>query len=171
MNVNGSTTAGSYTIEGAYAPSTVPNPDAIAEFKIQTSQYDAGYGALVPSTNVITRGGESQYHGTAWEFVRNDIFNANAFFRNATGQPKPNLKQNQFGVTLGGPIRKDKWFFFGSYQGTRQVNGLDPTSVATVILPPLTSDRSAAALAAQFCPGNHLLDERRRMRASRTRTI
>jgi len=157
VNVNGSTTAGSYTIEGAYPPSTVPNPDTIAEFKIQTSQYDAGYGALVPSTTVLTRGGESLYHGTAWEFVRNDIFNANAFFRNATGQPKPNLKQNQFGVTLGGPIRKDKWFFFGSYQGTRQVNGLDPTSVATVILPPLTSDRSAAALAAQLCPGNHLL--------------
>ena len=157
VNVNGSTTAGSYTVDGAYAPSTVPNPDAIAEFKIQTSQYDAGYGAQVPSTNVITRGGDSLYHGTAWEFVRNDIFNANAFFRNATGQPKPNLKQNQFGVTLGGPILRDKWFFFGSYQGTRQVNGLDPTSVATVILPPLTNDRSAAGLAAQFCPGNHLL--------------
>ena len=157
VNVNGSTTAGSYTIEGAYPPSTVPNPDAIAEFKIQTSQFDAGYGALVPGTTVITRGGESLVHGTAWEFVRNDIFNANAFFRNATGQPKPNLKQNQFGVTLGGPVLKDKWFFFGSYQGTRQVNGLDPTSVATVILPPLTSDRSVAALAAQLCPGNHLL--------------
>ena len=157
VNVNGSSAGGSYTIEGAYAPSTVPNPDAIAEFKIQTSQYDAGYGAMVPSTNVITRGGESRYHGTAWEFVRNDIFNANAFFRNATGQPKPNLKQNQFGVTLGGPIRKDKWLFFGSYQGTRQVNGLDPTSVATVILPPLTNDRSAGTLAAEFCPGNHLL--------------
>jgi hypothetical protein len=157
VNVNGSSAAGSYTIDGAYAPSTVPNPDAITEFKIQTSQYDASYGAMVPSTNVIMRGGESHYQGTAWEFVRNDIFNANAFFRNATGQPKPNLKQNQFGVTLGGPILRDKWLFFGSYQGTRQVNGLDPTSVATVILPPLTDDRSASALAAQFCPANHLL--------------
>jgi hypothetical protein len=157
VNVNGSTAAGAYTIEGAYAPSTVPNPDAIAEFKIQTSQWDAGFGAMVPSTNVITRGGESQYHGTAWEFVRNDIFNANAFFRNATGQPKPNLKQNQFGVTLGGPVRKDKWFFFSSYQGTRQINGLDPTSVATVILPPLTNDRAAGTIAAEFCPANHVL--------------
>jgi hypothetical protein len=157
VNVNGSTTAGSYSIEGAYAPSTVPNPDTIAEFKIQTSQYDAGYGAMVPSTNVITRGGERQLHGTAWEFVRNDIFNSNAFFRNATGQPKPNLKQNQFGLSLGGPVRRDKWFFFGSYQGTRQVNGLDPTSVATVILPPLTNDRSASTLAAEFCPANHVL--------------
>jgi hypothetical protein len=157
VNVNGSTTANSYTIEGAWAPSTVPNPDAIAEFKIQTSHYDAGYGALLPGTNVITRGGESQYHGTVWEFVRNDLFNANSFFRNATGQPKPNLKQNQFGVSLGGPVLRDKWFFFGSYQGTRQVNGLDPTSVATVILPPLTSDRSPATLAAEFCPGNRVL--------------
>jgi hypothetical protein len=157
VNVNGSTTAGSYTIDGAFAPSTAPNPDTITEFKIQTSQYDAGYGAMVPGTSVITRGGDSTLHGTAWEFVRNDIFNANAFFRNATGQPKPNLKQNQFGVTLGGPVRRDKWFFFGSYQGTRQVNGLDPTSVATVILPPLASDRSAGALASEFCPANHLL--------------
>ena len=157
VNVNGSTAGGSYTIEGAFAPSTAPNPDTIAEFKIQTSQFDAGYGAMVPGTNVITRGGESLIHGTAWEFVRNDIFNANAFFRNATGQPKPNLKQNQFGVSLGGPVLRNRWFFFGSYQGTRQVNGLDPTSVATVILPPLTSDRSAAALAAEFCPANHLL--------------
>jgi len=157
VNVNGSTTAGSYAIEGAYPPSTVPNPDTIAEFKIQTSQYDAGYGAMVPSTNVMTRGGERQYHGTAWEFVRNDIFNSNAFFRNATGQPKPNLKQNQFGLSLGGPVLRNKWFFFGSYQGTRQVNGLDPTSVATVILPPLTNDRSASTLAAEFCPANHVL--------------
>ena len=157
VNVNGSTTAGSYTIDGAYAPSTVPNPDTISEFKIQTSQYDAGYGAQVPSTNLITRSGGNQIHGTAWEFVRNDIFNANAFFRNATGQPKPNLKQNQFGATTGGPVIRDKWFFFGSYQGTRQVNGLDPTSVATVILPPLTNDRSAAAISSQFCPGNHIL--------------
>jgi hypothetical protein len=157
VNVNGSTAAGNYSIDGAFAPSTVPNPDAIAEFKIQTSQFDASYGAQVPSTNVITRGGESLYHGTVWEFVRNDIFNANSFFRNATGQPKPNLKQNQFGVTLGGPVIRDKWFFFGSYQGTRQVNGLDPTSVATVILPPLTADRTAGAVAAELCPGNHLL--------------
>lgn len=87
VNVNGSTTAGSYTIEGAYAPSTVPNPDTIAEFKIQTSHYDAGYGAMLPSTNVITRGGERQYHGTAWEFVRNDIFNSNAFFAMPPGSP------------------------------------------------------------------------------------
>ena len=155
VNVNGNTTAGAYTIDGAYSPSTVPNPDSISEFKIQTSQYDAGFGAMVPTTNLVMRRGQNELHGNLWEFLRNDIFNANAFFRNATGQPKPNLKQNQFGATLGGAVLKNKWFFFGSYQGTRQVNGLDPTSVANLILPPLGTDRSAAGLSAQFCPGNH----------------
>lgn len=155
VNVNGNTTAGAYTIDGAYSTSTVPNPDAISEFKIQTSQYDAGFGAMTPTTNLMLRSGQNALHGNLWEFLRNDIFNANAFFRNATSQPKPNLKQNQFGATLGGALRRNRWFVFGSYQGTRQVNGLDPTSVANPILPPLTADRSAAAVAAAFCPGNH----------------
>lgn len=154
VNVNGNTSAGGYTVDGAYAPSTVPNPDAIAEFKIQTSQNDAMFGAMVPNTNLMTKRGENLIHGDLWEFVRNDIFNANAFFRNATGQSKPNLKQNQFGATLGGPVKRNKLFYFGSYQGTRQVNGLDPTSVSNMILPALTEDRSAARLASQFCPGN-----------------
>ncbi|MBE0657551.1 MAG: TonB-dependent receptor [Bryobacteraceae bacterium] len=155
VHVNGNTTSGSYTIDGAYSTSTVPNPDTISEFKIQTSQYDAGFGAMTPATNLMLRSGQNDYHGNLWEFLRNDIFNANAFFRNATRQPKPNLKQNQFGATLGGAVKKNKWFFFGSYQGTRQVNGLDPTSVANPILPPLTADRSAGAIAARFCPGNN----------------
>jgi hypothetical protein len=153
--VNGNTTAGAYTIDGAYAPSTVPNPDTIAEFKIQTSQYDAMYGAMAPSTNLLTKRGENDWHGDLWEFLRNDAFNANEFFRKTTGQPKPNLKQNQFGMTLGSAVKKNKLFVFGSYQGTRQVNGLDPTSTSNLILPALGSDRSASALAAQFCPANH----------------
>ena len=155
VNVNGNSSAGGYTIDGAYAPSTVPNPDSISEFKIQTSQYDAMYGAMVPNTNLVTRSGENEVHGNLWEFLRNDIFNANAFFRNRTGQPKPNLKQNQFGAAMGGPIRRNKAFFFGSYQGTRQVNGLDATSVSNLILPALGDNRSAAAIAAQFCPATH----------------
>ena len=157
VNVNGNTNAGAYTLDGANAPSAVPNPDTISELKIQPSQYDAAYGATVPTTALITKSGEKDFHGDVWEFVRNDIFNANSFFRNATGQSKPNLKQNQYGATLGGPVRREKLFFFSSIQGTRQVNGLDTTSTSNPILPPLTNDRSAAALAAQFCPGNNLL--------------
>jgi hypothetical protein len=155
VNVNGNTAAGTFTVDGAASASTIPNPDTISEFKIQTSQYDAGYGARVPNTNLVTQSGENAFHGDAWEFVRNDIFNANAFFRNAAGQPRATLKQNQFGGTLGGPIKRDKIFFFGSYQGTRQVNGLDPTaSLSTIILPPLTNVRTAATIGAQFCPAN-----------------
>jgi hypothetical protein len=155
VNVNGNTATGTFTVDGAASASTVPNPDTISEFRIQTSQYDAGYGAKVPNTNLVTQSGENDFHGDAWEFVRNDIFNANAFFRNAAGQPRATLKQNQFGGTLGGPIKRDKLFFFGSYQGTRQVNGLDPAaSLSTIILPPLTNDRSAATIGAQFCPAN-----------------
>ncbi len=155
LNVNGNTSAGSFTVDGAFAPTAVPNPDTVSELKIQTSQYDALYGAQVPTTAIITKGGEREFHGDAWEFVRNDIFNANAFFRNATGQTKPNLKQNQYGGTLGGPILAKRLFFFGSYQRTSQVNGLDTTSSSNPILPLLSGDRSAATLAAQFCPGNH----------------
>ena len=157
VNVNGNTNAGAYTLDGSYAPSAVPNPDTISELKIHTSQYDALYGAQVPSTALITKSGEKDFHGDAWEFVRNDIFNANTFFRNATGQSKPDLKQNQFGATIGGPAVRNKLFFFSSYQGTRQVNGLDTTSTSDPILPPLTTDRSASTLAAEFCPGNHIL--------------
>jgi hypothetical protein len=162
VNVNGNTSGGTYTLDGAYAPSAVPNPDTISELKIQTSQYDAVYGAQVPTTALLTKSGEHAFHGDAWEFVRNDIFNANAFFRNATGQSKPNLKQNQYGATVGGPIKVKKLFFFASFQGTRQVNGLDTTSTSNPILPPLTADRSAAALTAQFCPANHPGDARYR---------
>jgi Carboxypeptidase regulatory-like domain/TonB dependent receptor len=160
VNVNGNTSASAYSLDGAYAPSAVPNPDTISELKIQTSQYDAVYGAQVPSTALITKSGENEFHGDVWEFVRNDVFNANSFFRGSTGQNKPHLKQNQYGATLGGPVRRQKLFFFGSFQGTRQVNGLDQTSTSNVILPPLTNDRSAAGLAARFCPGNHPLDSR-----------
>jgi hypothetical protein len=103
VNVNGSTAVGIYTVDGAGSATTVPNPDTISEFKIQTSQYDAGYGTRVPNTNLVTRSGENDFHGDAWEFARNDIFNANSFFQNAAGQPKATLKQNQFGGTVGGP--------------------------------------------------------------------
>jgi len=152
--VNGNTTPSAYTVDGTATPRAIPNPDTISQFKIQTSQYDAVYGAHVPNTNLLTRSGSNDLHGAAWEFVRNDIFNANDFFLNAGGQPRPNLKQNQFGGTVGGPIRKEKLFFFGSFQGTRQINGLDPTSLSSVILPPLTDVRTPATIGSEFCPSN-----------------
>lgn len=131
---------------------SVPSPDAIEEFRVQTSQYDATYGrGAGANVNVVTKSGTNTVHGGLFEFVRNNILNANDFFLNRNGQPRPVMKQNQFGGTLGGPIVRDKLFIFGSYQGTRQVIGLGSGSLQSAVLPPLTNDRSAAALGAKFC--------------------
>jgi hypothetical protein len=128
----------------------VPAPDTIQEFKVQTGNYDATYGrGTGANVDVISRTGTDHFHGSAWEFLRNDVLNANNFFSKLTGQPRPVLKQNQFGATFGGPIWKGRTFFFGAYQGLRSSNGEGDQVTAT--LPQLTSDRSAATLGAQFC--------------------
>jgi len=91
----------------------IPNPDGLQEFKVQTALYDAAYGRYAgANVSVITKAGTNFLHGTVFEFLRNDVLNANDFFRNQVGQSRPSLKQNQFGFSLGGPIRKDKFFFF-----------------------------------------------------------
>jgi Carboxypeptidase regulatory-like domain len=97
-----------------------PPVDAIAEFKILTHNANAEFGdALGSTTNIITRSGTNGYHGALWEFLRNDVFDATNYFGTTT-EP---LKQNQFGGTFGGPIRKDKSFFFGYYEGFRNRQG------------------------------------------------
>lgn len=134
----------------------IPNPDAIEEFKVQTALYDASYGRYAGANiSIITRAGSNAYHGGMFEFLRNNVLNANDFFANGTGQRRPSLKQNQFGFDIAGPIRKDKLLFFASYQGTRQVNGIAAGQAragctASLSTPPFTNDRSAAALGKLF---------------------
>jgi Carboxypeptidase regulatory-like domain/TonB dependent receptor len=134
----------------------IPNPDSIQEFKVQTALYDASYGRYAgANVSLITKTGGNDFHGTIFEFFRNEVLNANDFFLNLTGQPRPALKENQFGFTLGGPIYKQKLLFFGSYQGTRQVNGVAAGQSriacnASLSEPPLTNDRSPAALGGIF---------------------
>jgi hypothetical protein len=129
----------------------IPNPDTIREFKVQTAAYDASYGRDAgANVNVVTRTGQNAFHATLFEFLRNEDLNANDYFRNSNKQPRPVLRQNQFGFTVGGPVLKDKLFFFGSYQGTRQKNGLDARCSTTILEPALTNNRSAAALGALF---------------------
>jgi Carboxypeptidase regulatory-like domain/TonB-dependent Receptor Plug Domain len=129
----------------------IPNPDTIQEFKVQTGQYDATYGRNSgANVNVITKGGTNTFHGTLFEYFRNEDLNANDFFFNRAGLPKGLLRENQFGGTIGGPIVKDKLFFFGSYQGTRQLNGISSGCSSSFVEPPLTNNRSAAALGALF---------------------
>jgi hypothetical protein len=152
--------------DGIYAGVGIPNPDAIQEFKIQTSTYDASYGRNPGgNVNVVTRSGTNAIHGSLFEFFRNTDLNAVDFFRNRAGGKRQVLNQNQFGGTVGLPIKKDKIFFFASYQETRQINGVGSQGYSTPTISPIPAgDRSApgfrAALGAAFCPQNHPGDAR-----------
>ncbi|HEY8716488.1 MAG TPA: TonB-dependent receptor [Candidatus Acidoferrum sp.] len=131
----------------------LPNPDVIQEFKIQTSLYDASQGRNGGgNVNAVLRSGSKGLHGDVYEYFRNDVLNANEFFLNAAGAPRPPVKQNIFGASLGGPVGTEKLgFFFVNYQGTRQRSALSPgTQINNPALPILPADRSAANLAATF---------------------
>src|SRR5262249_21580469 len=96
----------------------LPNPDAIQEFKVQTNSYNAEYGRYANGLiSVLTKSGTNQFHGSAFEYLRNTVFNANDWGSTLARAP---FHRNQFGGTLGGPIKKDKAFFFFSYSGLRQ---------------------------------------------------
>jgi hypothetical protein len=129
----------------------VPSPDALDEFKVQTALYSAVTGRNAGANiAVITKSGGNRFHGSVFEYFRNDALNANDFFFNREGLPKPVMKQNQYGTTLCGPIQRDKFFFFLSYQGTRQINGVSSENESSSFTPGLTNDRSAAALGQEF---------------------
>jgi len=127
-----------------YVP--LPNPDVIQEFRVQTSLYDASQGRNGGGNiNAILRTGTQQLHGDVYEFFRNDVLNANEYFHNATGQPRPPVKQNIFGASVGGPVIKEKLgFFFVNYQGTRQRSALSAgTQINNPGFPILPSDRNS----------------------------
>jgi len=98
-----------------------PSPDAISEFRVETNNYSAEYGRTTGAViNASIRRGSNQFHGRAWDYVRNTSFNAIGPFL-APGATKPKFIRNQFGGTFGGPIWKDHTFFFGDYEGVRQI--------------------------------------------------
>ncbi|MGH9652041.1 MAG: carboxypeptidase regulatory-like domain-containing protein [Bryobacteraceae bacterium] len=107
------------------APEAYPAMAAIQEFRVTTSNYSAAYptaaGGII---NVALKSGTNQFHGSAYEFLRNDAFDANNFFTNRAGKPVPPLKQNDFGFTVGGPIQRQKTFFFYSQEWRRFREGL-----------------------------------------------
>ena len=129
IHVNGSRDrAFNVTIDGIEAnESSVPNPvsnlyrlnpDNVQEYKVTTNNATPEEGRNSgASVSVATRGGTNQYHGTAYEFLRNTALNSNEFFANALGAPKPEIKLHQYGFEAGGPVVKSKTFFFGSWQG------------------------------------------------------
>jgi hypothetical protein len=116
-------------------PTVQPSPDSIEEFRVLTNTFDAEYGRNSGSVvNVVTKSGTNSYHGNVYEFFRNTKLNANAYcFTALQGIPcdKPQFNQNQFGGTFGGPIKKDRTFFFTSYEGRRIRQGI-PSPAVTV---------------------------------------
>jgi carboxypeptidase family protein/TonB-dependent receptor-like protein len=105
--------------------------DAIQEFSVLTSNYSAEYGKTSGGVvNAVSRSGTNAFHGSAYEFFRNSKLDAANFFENANGLPRSPFKRNQFGGAIGGPIRKDRTFFFADYEGIRQSKGVPtPDSV------------------------------------------
>lgn len=117
----------------------IPNLDAIQEFRIVTSNFDAEYGEFSGGqVSVVTKSGSNQFHGDVFEFLRNTDLDARNYFSPTRGA----FQQNQFGGTFGGPIRRDKFFFFTDYQGTRQTQGIDTGDISV----PSVADRSGDLL-------------------------
>ncbi len=111
---------------GAYlnVVTVVPTQDAIQEFKVQTNNLGPEYGRFAGGViNLTTRAGGNQFHGSLYEFIRNKVLNANDFFDNRNGVARPPFTQNQFGANAGGPIVRNKLFFFGAYEGFRLRKG------------------------------------------------
>jgi hypothetical protein len=125
--------------------SNLVSVDALQEFRVQTSTFAPEFGrAPGAQISVVTKSGGNVVSGTAFEYLRNDVLDANDWFANNKGLAKPALQQNDFGGVLGGPIRKDKLFFFGSYEGLR----VRQPQIANTFEPSLSS-RQAAPVAVQ----------------------
>jgi len=122
-----------------------PNPDSVAEFRILTSNYTAEYGRNGSGViSVVTKSGSNEIHGSAFEFLRNTAFDANAYFNIPAGIPRNDLKRSQFGGTVGGPILKNRFFFFLAYQGQRQIETDVEPEQTTFTPAELTGDFSQA---------------------------
>lgn len=112
-----------------------PPPDAIDQFKVQTTNYSAQFGRAGGAViNAVLKSGQNKLYGDVWEYVRNDLFDANDYFLNLAHQKKPEYRRNQFGFTLGGPVMRNRTFFFVDYEGSRIRQGTAFTSTVPTAL-------------------------------------
>ncbi|HKX82653.1 MAG TPA: carboxypeptidase-like regulatory domain-containing protein, partial [Pyrinomonadaceae bacterium] len=141
--------------EGSLTDNISPAPETLQEVKLQTSLYDASTGRSGGGNfQLVTKQGGNKFSGSAYYYLQNKAFNSNEFFLKEANVEKPKADRTETGFTLGGPIVKDKWFFFGGYQFTNANTGLVPTARTRTVLPKaltiLDTDRSKAAIAAAF---------------------
>ena len=123
-----------------------PSVDSVQEFKVITSSYDAEYGSAAGGiVQIQTKAGSNQFHGTAYEFWRPDFLTARPYAFGGSTQPAPALTRHNFGGTLGGPVRKNRSFFFASYEGSRQNNAYTYLD-STIPFWPATSATTSRAL-------------------------
>ncbi len=116
LNGTNITEMGGFGEEGTWI--VAPNPDAVQEVNVMSNTYDARYGhSMGGSVNIVTKSGTNQYHGDLYEYLENGALDANNFENNASGVPRQNTIQHQYGGTFGGPIKRNKIFFFGSFEG------------------------------------------------------
>ncbi|MGZ5481328.1 MAG: outer membrane beta-barrel protein [Pyrinomonadaceae bacterium] len=143
------------TNEGSLNDNIAPAPETLQEVKLQTSLYDASTGRSGGGNfQLITKQGGNTFNGSAYYYLQNEKFNANDFFFNKEGIDRPKARRNEAGFTLGGPVVKDRFFFFGSYQYTDAATGFVPTARSVTVLPAalrhITGARTAENLAAAF---------------------
>jgi hypothetical protein len=178
INVNGQRPVNNnYQLEGINANDInlpildnvpLPNPSTVQEFKTQTSLYDASQGRNGGGNiQVALKSGTNEFHGDGFFFLRNDVLNANDFFRNRTGQDRPRYRQGVYGLSIGGPIylphfgeggpvlhdTNKRHFFFFNYQGTHAASGTAAGTNFATNIPVLPNNRSEANLIATFFPG------------------
>lgn len=141
--------------EGSLTDNISPAPETLQEVKLQTSLYDASTGRSGGGNfQLVTKSGGNSFSGTAYYYLQNKVFNSNEFFLEESGNEKPRADRTETGFTLGGPIIRDKFFFFGGYQFTDANTGLVPTARTRTVLPlafsVLGDNRTPAAIAAAF---------------------
>jgi len=141
--------------EGSLTDNISPAPETLQEVKLQTSLYDASTGRSGGGNfQLITKSGTNQLHGAAYWYVQNEKFNANDFFFNKDGIDKPRARRNEGGFALGGPVVKDKTFFFGGYQRTQASTAFVPTAQSLPVLPEalslISGQRTASNIVSAF---------------------
>ncbi len=155
LTFNGIDATNMTTNEGSFSDNISPAPETLAEVKLQTSLYDASTGRSGGGNfQLVTKSGGNKFNGSAYYYLQNEAFNANDYFFNRDQIDRPKARRNEGGFTIGGPIKKDKLFFFGGYQYTKADTGFVPTASSITVLPEalrlIGGQRTAANVVAAF---------------------